>query len=533
MPRDSRVAPSHSSARGAPPAATASQRTLSSSRVAVALVPLALAAVYLHIELQAQGRPGFPMDDPYIHFQFARNLASGGGFSFNSGEPTPGATSPLWVLMLAAGRLLGAPIEWLALGLGATFAGISAWLTLDVALALGLGLPFSLLAALALGSAGRFTWASLSGMEICLATALSLALIRVHLSNLHGTRRALWLGVLAGLAAQARPEMLLLGLMVGVLEWRRTRGVPARAPALALYTALFLGLQLPYTLFCLTTSGRPFPNTFYIKSLLPLMGTAPELVDLRRTYFRELFGWMWQDNSLIALLLLPGMALWLFRKAARNSVVILVWPVAFWLYQLIAFPRHYNVSRYTIPLMPLVAILAMAPLEWLLARLRSANARALLPAVTWVLLAIPALHGQLAYEQLYAANVDNILKVQVTMADWVTGHVPPERKVALNDVGAITYYGGRYCVDLAGLVSSDVSKRLVEAARRGGRPAIDAAMRAYLLEKRPQYLILFPEWYPQLVQEPWLRKRYEIDCESSTGGGNSMVAYEADYSKAR
>jgi hypothetical protein len=44
---------------------------------------------------------GYVTDDSYIHFQFAKNLLRGEGFAFNAGSPTYGATSPLWVLLLA------------------------------------------------------------------------------------------------------------------------------------------------------------------------------------------------------------------------------------------------------------------------------------------------------------------------------------------------------------------------------------------------------------------------------------------------
>ena len=44
---------------------------------------------------------GAPLDDAWIHFQFARNLSQGHGFSYNPGQPTPGSTAPLWTLLLA------------------------------------------------------------------------------------------------------------------------------------------------------------------------------------------------------------------------------------------------------------------------------------------------------------------------------------------------------------------------------------------------------------------------------------------------
>src|SRR5205814_1478352 len=120
------------------------------------------------------GQLGLPMDDPYIHFQFARNLASGAGFAFNAGHPTPGATSPLWVVLLALARLLGASIEGAAIALGVLFAAAAAWLTYELGRAARLSAAAAFIAALAVGASGRFAWASLSGMEVCLATALSL-----------------------------------------------------------------------------------------------------------------------------------------------------------------------------------------------------------------------------------------------------------------------------------------------------------------------------------------------------------------------
>src|SRR5690242_21735758 len=44
--------------------------------------------------------PGFPLDDAWIHQQFARNLARGQGFTFNPGVHGGGSTAPLWVLLL-------------------------------------------------------------------------------------------------------------------------------------------------------------------------------------------------------------------------------------------------------------------------------------------------------------------------------------------------------------------------------------------------------------------------------------------------
>src|SRR4030095_4385759 len=71
--------------------------------VAAALLPLAL---FIVRERQIAGAAGFPLDDSWIHLQFARNLAAGAGFSYNPGRPIAGSTAPLWTLLLGAGALV-------------------------------------------------------------------------------------------------------------------------------------------------------------------------------------------------------------------------------------------------------------------------------------------------------------------------------------------------------------------------------------------------------------------------------------------
>jgi hypothetical protein len=59
-------------------------------------------ALFALREQQLAGAAGFPLDDSWIHFQFARNLAEGHGFSYNPGAAVAGSTAPLWTLLLAA-----------------------------------------------------------------------------------------------------------------------------------------------------------------------------------------------------------------------------------------------------------------------------------------------------------------------------------------------------------------------------------------------------------------------------------------------
>lgn len=490
-----------------------------------ALLSLGIAALFLRTELHELGRPGFPMDDPYIHLQFARNLATGHGLSYNPGEPTPGATSPLWVVLLAAGFVAHIPGEWLALALGALAGAAAAALAFDVGLAAGLSWPMALLAGLATAASGRFQWAGLSGMETCLAAAVSLLLIRMLQRGSVVPRRALLLGAVAGLCVGARPEMALLafaGLALIALEPGLTS---KKLPSAASYLAGFAALTLPYIIFCLATTGRPLPNTFYAKSLLPALDDATSLATLRRVYLPQMWTWMWRDNAAVSLLAPLGLVTWTLARGRRASGLVAWWPILFWGYALALYPRHFSASRYTIPLIPMQCLLAAGAADWAARRAKAPSTRAAVSAALALAFVPGGVRGVLGARDMYLIHVDNILDMQVKMSEWVRGHLPAGARVATNDVGAITYFGGRYCIDTEGLVAPRLISMELESRAENPRPGRDTILARYFSEVRPDYCILFPSWYPALVRQPWLERVYSIDRPNYTGGDSHFVVY--------
>jgi len=493
---------------------------------ALALVPVVLGTLWAVDAASQVGRLAFPMDDPYIHLQFARNLARGDGFAFNPGEPTPGATSPLWVIVLALGALLRVPLGPFALVLGMLAAAAATWLTWDVGRRAGLGIAAAALAALGVGLTGRFVWASLSGMETCLAATLALIVVRLQLAGPVGLRRAAFTGIAVGLAAQARPEMLLLAPLAAFTEWRAAPPAGKAPPPFA-RAAVVLGLcaavVAPYVVFCLATTGRPLPNTFYAKSLLQLAG--PDLAALRAAYLPGMLSWMWRDNVLFALLVVPGFWAWTRVRRGAGAALVPLWPLAFWIYALALYPRHFSLSRYTIPLVPFVALLAAAPLDLLVRRLGDGARRAVIVAATVVLLASAAWQTPQA-AAVYRANVTNIVRMHLAMSDWIRAHLPEDARVAMNDVGALTWYGGRYCIDTVGLVSGDFIGAMLERRRHDPHVSAEAVLPDYFVQARPDYCVLFPAWYPNLTAAPWLREIHRVSWPNSTGGGNDLVVYQ-------
>src|SRR5437879_5178417 len=70
-------------------------------QASIVVATLVCSAFFLFAEHQVAGKWGFSLDDSWIYATFARNLATGHGYSFNPGEPISGATAPLYVFILA------------------------------------------------------------------------------------------------------------------------------------------------------------------------------------------------------------------------------------------------------------------------------------------------------------------------------------------------------------------------------------------------------------------------------------------------
>ncbi len=488
---------------------------------------------------------GVPLDDAYIHFRFAQNLALGRGFAFNPDGAIPASTSPLWVLVLTVPALLGLPLWVVAKAYGVVALATAAVLAWRLAARLGLTPPAALVVGALTALDGRLLWAAPSGMEVTLFTALSLAAVlalpeRGEASAVASptrplARRVLLLAALCGLATLARPEGYLLTAVLAVAllaHWRDQ----ARSWARLLLAAagLYLLLVLPYVAFALLTTGRPLPTTFYAKA----SGLGPHTLSIAVTYLIYYVLLTISGNPALLLAPLGAVVLWRGRatRASRGVVntpratpratpgvmprpaprvialVSVSWPLALLLEQAIFSPVLYQFARYVMPLEPFLALWAVVGIERLTRRAPPGEAgdtrdrwRGALPPLALLVLAALTLTRWEAY---YAASVRDIDDMHVALGGWVRGHVPAGAPLALNDIGAIGYLSGRPVVDIEGLVTPQfiTLKHELPLSRR----AADFYAAFHRLGVR--YLIVFPDVYPWLVTASGahLRQVYSI-----------------------
>lgn len=462
----------------------------------LAALTFLLLGYYLTIEKEITGGIiGAPLDDAWIHFQFARNLSQGQGFSFNPGQPTPGSTAPLWTIILAAVSLFSADYLIPALALSAGFFlaavllayGFTGWITRN--------LWAALLAGLATALSGRLLWAGLAGMETTAFAALSLTAIWAYTRS--GLR--LFPALLFGLAAQLRPEghaLFALAFLDAAWQWfriERTRGTLKLGTAIRSFLpplALYFLLALPYSLFSLSTTGRPLPNTFYAK-------VGSQYFFSWRT-LRETLSWHWQDNPLSLLLALFG--LWPMWRKSRLGVL---WLLALPLFTAVIIDFTWHHGRYTMPLIPLQMVTAAVGAWWLVNKL-PARQEAVFP---WRLFAQGGLlclllFGGFWHFSYWAAmlgmNTREVQDIDVALGRWLAENTPQDALIAVDDIGAITFLSGRQIVDMNGLVSPEVWPALSAAE---GLPR-DQVLTRILSGAQPDYMAAFPLWRWNIASNP-------------------------------
>ena len=464
-------------------------------------VTLFLLGYFLQVELQLTGNElGVPLDDAWIHFQFARNLSQGNGFSYNPGEPMPGSTAPLWTILLAGVGLFRADYLQSALALSAFFLLLSVWLAFGFTYWVSRSYWAAFLAAAGTILAGRMLWAGLAAMETTAFAALSLAAIWAY--SKWGFRS--FTAVLFALASQFRPEghalFALAFIDAGWNWWSDHRGMKAGRflsiagqffPALVVYAVI----SAPYSIFSLAITGQPFPNTFYAK-----VGSQ-HFFSLRT--LRETAAWHWQDNPISILLLFLGIyPLW------RRSRLAILWLLGLPLLTAIIIDFTWHHGRYTMPLIPLQMVTAAVGAHWLINKLTgdklvfSKSNQQLVSGFLIVVLAGLFLLGgvwNLPYwASMLGNNAREVQDIDVAQGKWLAKNSPADALIAVDDIGAIAFFSERRIIDLNGLVSPEVWP----AMRAGEGLARNQILTRILSQAQPGFMSAFPLWRWDIATNP-------------------------------
>ncbi|HEU4413088.1 MAG TPA: hypothetical protein VFS43_48045 [Polyangiaceae bacterium] len=311
-----------------------------------ARVALAVAAIAALLAWQAALVGDFRIDDAYISFSFAKNLAAGEGLVYSRGERVEGYSNFLWVVLCAPAYALGGadpPVYAVARALaGAFFALLLGAVYRLVRLREGPPAAFGALALLA--ATTDLARAAASGLETLPFVALVAAGAAHYLGEAPDRRgRSLWWFVAAALMRIDGfvPLLFVLGFeaaSAGLGRRLRPRAFARWAlPPLAAY-ALYFAARWAYY-------GLPLPSTYYAKTLV----TAGDPYRGYKYVWDALWGW----GAPVALAF--GAAA--LRRPRREALFAAAFVAYYAAYAVATGGDWMPFSRFVLPLYPFVVTL--------------------------------------------------------------------------------------------------------------------------------------------------------------------------------
>ncbi len=474
-----------------------------------------------------------PLDDVYIHFDFARSLGSGHPFEWIPGQGySSGETSPLYAIVLAIGWLVG--FRGRLLGIWAAIVAILSIASLVRSTRkLVAPCPWWIAggAALVPLAFGVVDWALVSGMEVALFVAALartlLALDRTTSKATGGpTREALqWrLGLWGAVIVLLRPEAAILVALHATIA---ARASGTRSAFLALSRSAIPGAFA--TLLVLGVNELATGDPRSAGALLKLFSSQPFLsdVDRARAFVENLVTfWMKVIRGELAftprlLFILPFLALGALFTRRPVAVAAILGALAWTL--LVSWngnAPHHN-FRYYAPALVLLAIGAAITIG-AIARRKKLASLALLGAALGV--ALPTMPAQIRHFRSAAKNIrDQHVEVGARIA-----RLPEGTRVLLGDAGAIPYVSERPAIDALGL-GGYRRMPFVRAALHGEVATVELIERLPP-EERPTHLALYPNWFRILTD----RFGHEVDRVTITNniicGGPTKAIYRADWS---
>lgn len=472
-------------------------------------------------------------DDAYITLRYARNLANGVGPVWNSGERVEGYTNFLWMVILAGMHVVG--MDLVVASILAAYASSFACLLVvwllwslwaDDEDAGIIGNP-ALLAVtlLVIGLNGAVAAWAFGGLETPLAMALLTGAVYLFIVE-QRTGRFPVSALVFTAGAMTRPELVGIVALTAVYgfgdAWfRRDRAALRR---MAIWTALFAVIYVPYFAWRWWYYGYLLPNTFYVK-----VGGNQVTVERGLTYIFS-FG-----NSYAFLPLAIGAIALAFdgaRRLARDGAYIVA-VIAMWLTMVAleggdVFPH----GRFLVPIVPLLSLAGVVGWARVMER-----ALATPRQVATVSLAAAVLLGLTLAQSSVDADREGIRELHQrgrTVGEVLGERLPQDYTVGVFAAGATPYYSQLPTIDMLGLSDETIAHTDVENLGSGIIGHEKYNLDYVLDERRPEILIigsfaagpqtreevqssaLAPALgvvgYQMLVEDPRLWERYQMSA---------------------
>jgi hypothetical protein len=524
---------------------------------------LAIARVfYGYMLLQTRGAWSAPLDDVFIHFDYARATARGYPFQWSEGNGySSGNTSLLYPFVLAIGYLGGFQGERLVIWAGiVACASIFGLLLVTPRMFAGLSPWTKYLAPPALFAVGALDWSLFSGMEVALFLGIWAAALAAALDLIADADRPLpasrlvraispWrLGLCGALLVATRPEgatsIAVLGVFVALCTYRRTGWLKATFALLraGIPAVLLLGAQ---TIANRILTGEFSANGAIVKVSLfnPYLTAQQKIAE-----YRFLLDYVvdritkhhFSDDPNYGRIV-PWLGIVPLLHARTRAVALALWAsIVSWGYVIALNPQvRWQNERYAMPAVAWILLLSALGVAILVdVSVEDLRRRPIPTAIGWLPRAAVAVIATALFVQhqrpqmrdqiwFFGRASRNINDQHVTAGNLLRNLDPIPKRVMVGDAGAVPYASDLPALDLVGLGGFH-DLPFARASVHGPGATIE------LIERmppgdRPDVFALYPSWWTEIAT--WFGSRIagvqvhgNVIC-----GGSEKVIYRANW----
>jgi tetratricopeptide (TPR) repeat protein len=474
------------------------------------LIPVLLsiaAAVYLiYSAYKTNGFFGFPLDDPWIHLTFAKNLIEYGSFSYFKNElVTSGSTSPIYTLLLSLFYIVSKNEFIISYLIGVMFGALIVYMINKLSLLNFKNSTFiSLLAASLIALQPRLNLINVSGME----TSMFIFLIAGGFYS-YQKGKIIPLGIFLGLTIWCRPDGFVLWIAI-VLDYliRKFYLTKSTSPAIdnnltikEFVTAISLAsvLVFAYFLFNYLLSGSILPNTYNAKiEYYNKMSRTQFLENDVLKYFTEAeFILIWLPFLIYTVIIIKSM----IKREYNTQLVFLLFIIGLITIYYLKLPFAHRFGRYLLPVIPFYILIYIAGVKSICDFIfkKISNGKTALPNLVFIIYSIAAVGLFTNYNSNSKDDLTFMSKYSndrhVAAGKWLKQNTPESAIIATHDIGAIGFYGERKIIDLAGLVTPELIAHLEDKNYA-------AYMNDYLSKQKVDYLVTLRNWFEVVNDKP-------------------------------
>lgn len=477
----------------------------------VVIFSVSIGIFYIIYQYSKNGYFSFPLDDPWIHLQFAKNLVDYGAYSYFKNQMiTSGSTSPLYTFFAAFLFLFLKNEFILSYFIGIFSFGLLTYFSFHLAKEEFNSTIAALIFALMIAFQPKIGLISVSGMETTLFIFFIILSIYFYRKEKFGLA-----GIFSGLTLWTRPEGLILIMAIFLdlflqrfyFKTEFAKNFFVGKKYIKLLSPLII-LFVTYFVFNFALSGTILPNTYQAK--ITYYFGSDRTSFLKRDILSFFSSKEFLLVSILFLISLVVIIRDLFKKNYNQALFYLIFSLLFVFAFYFKLPFAHRFGRYLMPVIPFYLFIAVDGLQKFFNYINLKSKTDLSSILNFIYIIvllftflfsvneIPKNAEEIAFTGKY--HYDRHIKV----AEWLKQNTKVTDVIATHDIGALAFYSNRKIIDMVGLVNPEIIDYLRDKNST-------QFLKQHFLKNQVSYFVTMRNWFEAVNQRPLFIPIYEFE----------------------